>query len=182
MRLNRLVLLTVIGAALTLGGTVALAQTIDCPGGNCFGTDQNDILNGTAGEDFISGLGAADEITGRGSNDTLIGDGQFDYDLDGADTIAGGGGEDIIYGKGGADRLLGGPGNDRIRAQENEFVGEGHPAGKDTVKGGRGNDDIYAKDGVKDTIDCGPGVDSVVFDKTLDVVTNCENKAAVPVE
>ena len=60
-----------------------------------------------------------------------------------------------------------------------EFADQGRPPGQDTVEGGRGADRIEAADGHKDTIDCGRGVDKVVFDKGLDTVTNCEDKAAV---
>jgi hypothetical protein len=42
------------------------------------------------------------------------------------------------------------------------------------VFGGAGNDTIQAKDGARDTIDCGPGKDSVAADKT-DVVKRCES-------
>jgi hypothetical protein len=56
------------------------------------------------------------------------------------------------------------------------------PGGADTVYGDNpevpteaGNDTIDVKDGLtNDTVDCGPGADTVLFDEG-DFVTNCEN-------
>jgi Ca2+-binding RTX toxin-like protein len=160
-------LLLVLGAAVP-----AVLAAINCPGGSCLGTDDDETLKGTAGFDLIVGYGGADTISGGGGNDTLKGDEQFDSALDGADLISGGGGSDTLFGYGGADLLIGGRGNDSIEAKEIA----GHPPGEDTVKGGRGSDTIYANDDVKDTIDCGPGHDLVQFDQGLDKLTNCEDK------
>jgi Ca2+-binding RTX toxin-like protein len=174
LRPTRLILLAVLAAALALGGAAVLAKTIDCPGSSCQGTNDNDTLRGTAVRDVVTGYGGADTISGRDGNDSLKGDDQSDSSLDGDDRISGGDGADLLLGHGGADVLIGGRDDDTINAQE--FQNLGHPPGKDTVRGGRGNDMIYAADDVKDVIDCGPGVDYVLFDQNLDTVTGCETK------
>jgi hypothetical protein len=173
-KLSKLFLLALLGAALALSAGAGLALTIDCPGSTCQGTNDNDTLRGTAVRDVITGYGGADTISGRGDNDNLQGDDQSDPALDGADRLSGGAGTDLLVGHGGADVLIGGRDGDTINAQE--FQTLGHPPGKDTVRAGRGNDTIYATDGVKDAIDCGPGVDYVLFDRDLDTVTDCETK------
>ena len=63
------------------------------------------------------------------------------------------------------DELIGTKGPDQI-------LGDGGD-GRDRIDAGRGNDVIYSRDGVRDTIDCGTGRDTVVAD-TVDRVTNCE--------
>jgi Ca2+-binding RTX toxin-like protein len=158
---------------LALGAaTLAVLAAITCPGGSCLGTDDDDTLRGTAKVDLITGSGGADTISGGKGNDRLTGDGQLDFALDGTDTISGGDGNDNLTGFGGADLLVGGAGGDILEAKE--FAG--HPPGVDTVRGGRGNDFIHANDDVKDKIDCGSGLDFVVFDEGLDTVTNCEDE------
>jgi Ca2+-binding RTX toxin-like protein len=89
-----------------------------------------------------------------------------------ADYLAGGGGNDTILGRGGNDTILGGAGNDLLEGGPGNDVIDGGP-GVDRIFGGPGSDTIYAVDGVKDTIDCGPGRDHAVVDK-IDVVQNCE--------
>ncbi|CAA9520966.1 MAG: Alkaline phosphatase [uncultured Thermomicrobiales bacterium] len=165
-------ILTVLGAALVLGAGTVLAETINCPGFTCQGTDGNDTLRGTTVYDAITGFGGADAISGFDGNDNLQGDDQVDPALDGADTIDGGPGNDLLVGRGGADVLDGGPDNDIINAEERTAFG--HPPGIDTIKGGRGNDQISASDGFADVIDCGPGVDEVTFDPGLDTLKHCE--------
>jgi hypothetical protein len=49
--------------------------------------------------------------------------------------------------------------------------------GEDTVGGGGAKDVIFAHDNEVDTINCGEGTDTVIFDKGLDrVAANCENR------
>ena len=50
-------------------------------------------------------------------------------------------------------------------------------AGSDTILAGPGNDTVNSKDGKVDHVDCGPGTDTVVADKT-DVLKNCENHSS----
>jgi Ca2+-binding RTX toxin-like protein len=163
-----------LAASLLALGTVAPAvlAAITCPGDSCYGTDENDTLQGTAGFDYAFGYGGADTINGGGGNDILIGDEQANQALDGADRIFGGAGNDSVVGYGGADLLVGERGGDVINAREIA----NHPPGVDTVKGGRGNDTIYASDDIKDKIDCGAGRDFVQFDQGLDTLINCEDK------
>jgi hypothetical protein len=51
----------------------------------------------------------------------------------------------------------------------------------DTILGGDGADTIDARDGVVDSVDCGPGADTVQAD-AIDVLTNCDLPPAEPVE
>jgi Ca2+-binding RTX toxin-like protein len=105
----------------------------------------------------INGTTRADTLTGGPGNDVLNG-------RAGNDRLNGGGGNDILNGGAGNDRLSGGAGNDKLT---------GGP-GKDTMLGGAGNDTVIATDGTKDTVDCGPGRDSVRADRRDVVAKNCE--------
>jgi Ca2+-binding RTX toxin-like protein len=174
-------------------------DTLDGGDGNdkTGGGPGNDIFYGGAGNDRVSGGEGEDEIHGG------LGD---DIDLDGdatIDKIYGEEGNDLeLDGDRGNDLLYGGPGNDggaptsdnlrnrglRGEGGENWVYGED---GADTIDaqtavdlagavehifGGNDNDTITAADGVRDEIDCGLGVDTVVsYDTGLDVLVNCEN-------
>jgi Ca2+-binding RTX toxin-like protein len=81
-----------------------------------------------------------------------------------ADTIRGLAGNDRLFGLAGNDRLFGGPGADVLT---------GGP-GRDTLDGGAGADLIAARDGVRDTVRCGSGRDTVTADKADAVAANCE--------
>jgi hypothetical protein len=72
-----------------------------------------------------------------------------------ADRLVGTPYNDVLYGRGGNDTLLGGKGLDKLF-------------------GGTGNDLIRGQDRQKDTIDCGPGRDTVYADKIDKVAKNCE--------
>jgi Tol biopolymer transport system component len=89
-----------------------------------------------------------------------------------ADYLAGGGGNDTILGRGGNDTILGGAGNDLLEGGPGNDVIDGGP-GRDRIFGGPGSDTIQDVDGEKETIDCGPGRDHAIVDKT-DVVRSCE--------
>jgi Ca2+-binding RTX toxin-like protein len=79
--------------------------------------------------------------------------------------------------------LVGGSGDDTITGdgRSNNLAGS---EGSDTINGGGGNDFLSSGpspstlsgsyDFVPDTIDCGPGTDTVYFDPTRDTVINCE--------
>jgi Tol biopolymer transport system component len=90
----------------------------------------------------------------------------------GPDYLPGGGGNDTIQGLAGNDTILGGAGDDRLFGGPGNDVIDGGP-GEDTISGGPGNDTVRAADGVKDTVDCGPGRDHATVD-AIDVVKNCE--------
>jgi hypothetical protein len=96
----------------------------------------------------ITGTSRADHLNGTATADVIDG-------LAGNDSINGGQGNDTLFGGPGNDRLNGGP-------------------GKDKVYGGAGNDTILAADGTKDVVDCGPGRDTLIADKSDAVAKNCE--------
>ena len=111
-------------------------------------------------------------------NDTIYG-GDGGDKLDGADDnnkIFGGAGQDELDGYEGADYLHGGTEKDDIDGW----------SGKDQIRAGSGSDSIYTGrytstssngDGVVDTVDCGSGYDTVLFEKGRDKInSNCENK------
>jgi Ca2+-binding RTX toxin-like protein len=75
--------------------------------------------------------------------------------LDGDDTVRGGPGADVVDA---------GPGNDGVNPG----------GGADLVRGGDGDDTITVRDGVADSVECGPGTDTVVADRS-DALTGCEN-------
>jgi Tol biopolymer transport system component len=88
------------------------------------------------------------------------------------DYLPGSGGNDVIEGRGGNDTILGGAGNDRLLGGAGNDVIDGGP-GTDHIMGGPGSDTIRAADGLKDTIDCGPGRDRVYADR-VDKLVGCE--------
>jgi Ca2+-binding RTX toxin-like protein len=104
---------------------------------------------------LVSGIAVAAVRNGTSGNDTINGTKK-------ADQINGRAGNDTINGRGGPDKIVGGPGLDK-------------------VFGGPGDDKINLADGEADTIDCGPGRDTLVLDNGLDAATpgtgnfgNCE--------
>jgi Ca2+-binding RTX toxin-like protein len=96
---------------------------------------------------YYAGTSRSETLTGSNANDVLLGRG-------GNDTIRGRRGNDVIRGGIGNDRLYGGP-------------------GRDLILGEPGNDRLYARDGVRDTLNGGPGFDEAWVD-SLDVVRNVE--------
>lgn len=83
------------------------------------------------------------------------------------DRIDGGAGNDRILGGRGNDTLLGGTGNDTLI---------GGP-GRDKLIGGPGNDVIDARDHARgDTINCGPGRDTVRANRGDVIQRSCERK------
>jgi Ca2+-binding RTX toxin-like protein len=110
--------------------------------GAIIGTDNDDVINGTAGSDVICSLSGDDIVNGGGGNDIILGG-------PGADVLNGGGGNDALVGGGGNDVLKGDAGNDNLKGGGgNDVLGGG--GGKDALKGGPGND----------TMDGGPGKDT----------------------
>ena len=168
--------------ALVLASGVALAEVIECRGTtSCFGTNSADTMTGTradnqmfgeagndtmvgkGGADYIRGDQGADTISGRGAGDQFLWGGGFDaggnYDDGDDDIVDGNSGADTIVGgfaKGGVDRLYGGSGDDSINTAQ-----------RDTGTGAAVT---------KEVIDCGPGTDTVFYDKGTDKVENCEIK------
>ena len=104
------------------------------------------------------GDAGADQLTSTApSNDIFTGD-------QGNDVIDGGPGDDDLAGEDGSDTIKGGDGNDKLS----------DGSGVDTVDAGNGDDNVSSADGAKDTINCGPGNDTVLVDG-LDELTECEN-------
>ncbi len=142
----------------------------------------NDTLSGGPGDDrWFPGRGA-DVFTGGDGDDTVYYSdrtGAVTIRLNGApvsgeagenDTIGadvegayGGSGNDSIVGNGLGNRLYGGGGNDSI-------VGG---TAEDRVEGNEGDDVIDTRDGRYDSVDCGPGNDTLYADPG-DGATNCE--------
>ncbi len=146
----------VFGVLLT--SNVALAERIRCTGGVCRGTQQADFMTGTHG---------ADQIFAEDGNDDIVG-------LSGNDRINGGAGNDLIFGEAGNDRLDGGVGADRIVGGD----------GVDIISGGSGSDfiDSASDEGLgplRDEVDCGSGIDTVIADALDKVASNCENVTRV---
>ncbi len=125
------------------------------------GTDDDDILLGTACADDIIGNDGDDRIDGRDRDDNIDGGSGNDHIVggNGNDVVWGGLGDDVILGNSGNDMLFGGAGNDRI------FGGEGN----DIIDGGDGNDVVFGDAG-NDVIDGGSGDDQLNDGEGLDRV------------
>ena len=171
-------------AVLVTGVAVALTETsCDESGSRCEGTAEADRIAGTngpdefyshEGDDFIVGYDGDDLVYGGEGHDALYGKG-------GADTIRGESGPDYLSGQWGRNSLHGGDGADTISGDY----------GEDRIYGGEGDDTIEAgsvyrasvsePDGRRDLIDCGPGTDTVSYEKEVDrVESNCEYKYRMP--
>jgi hemolysin type calcium-binding protein/uncharacterized protein DUF11 len=125
-------------------------------GDRLVGNDGGDLLKGGGGDDCLEGGAGNDVLDGDDGNDRLAGSA-------GRDRLSGGIGNDKLTGGRGNDRLSGGPGNDTLAP------GDGH----DSIAGGAGNDTINSVDGVRETVDCGTGRDTVRADRR-DRLRHCE--------
>ena len=69
------VLVAFTGGLLLLSSAVALAaiNSIECPGGECLGTEGDDSMNGTDAYDQMYGLGGNDNMFGHFGNDDMDG-------------------------------------------------------------------------------------------------------------
>ena len=86
--------------------------------------------------------------------------------------LAGSSGRDRLIGGKGDDKLTGGKGNDRLSGGSgNDTLSPG--AGHDAIDGGPGNDTINSVDGVRETVICGSGRDTVRADR-VDRLRGCE--------
>lgn len=88
-------------------------------------------------------------------------------------TLTGSARNDALTGTAGNDSIRGGAGNDTLRGGAGNDLLDGG-TGRDHLYGGAGNDTIRAHDHARDTIDCGPGRDTVYADKIDVVARNCE--------
>ena len=159
---------TAIPPHVTIGGRILPCGTV------IRGTRKADTLRGTKDDDRLVGGDGKDRLFGLGGDDCLEG-GNGDDALDGGagdDTLTGAAGQDRLAGGSGDDRLTGGAGNDRLAGGAGkDTISPG--AGRDSVMAGAGNDTINAADGVRETIDCGPGKDTVRADRR-DRLKHCE--------
>src|SRR5215217_3519099 len=142
------ILLTIVAVAMVIGSGIALAKTIRCDGGNCFGTNRADSIFGTNRHDAIFAKRGADLVTGKERNDNLNGQ-------DGNDRVFGGRGDDWVKGGRHDDTVKGNLGNDRLT-------------------GGPGHNVIRAGDGMRDLIICGDNSRNLIFyDPHRDRFRNC---------
>ena len=181
-RVGLVLVMTVV--ALVVGGGVALAAVK-------FGTDGRDSLIGTSDSDALYGRGAGDFLAGKGENDVLYGEDGDDFmhggavgwgmAPDGQDRLFGGDGSDCMFGGSQDDVLHGGPGRDDMGHYCYEFIFD---TGNDLFYGGTGDDDIIALEDrpqnpdaqERDVVFCGPGRDTVYYQKGVDRLFDCERK------
>jgi hypothetical protein len=114
------------------------------------------VVTEIAGAGTFEGLGGADRLTAGDAS---------------GDRIDGGAGDDELQGGFGDDTVTGGPGRDRIASDRPARCNEVHC----DVTGGYGNDRVEARDGEVDSVECGPGEDTVIADAADTVAPNCEN-------
>ena len=143
---------------LAVSGTAQAAQIGGTPGDDRIrGTVRADVIDGATGNDQINARRGADTVTGGEGNDLLRGGW-------GADRQYGGAGNDTIYAGLGRDETWGEDGDDQLWALARADVHSRNDAKGDTLHGGNGDDTFRTRDGEADTIDCGPGVDTVYAD------------------
>jgi Ca2+-binding RTX toxin-like protein len=141
----------------------------------------NDIVSGGPGNDTVHAGTGADVYSGGDGNDTIfytertvgvtitdngVADDGEPGEGDNAtsfEDVTGGAGNDTIVGNDAGDRLHGLSGNDYIKGG----------AAEDRIEGGDGDDTIDSRDGRYDSIDCGPGNDTVYGDPA-DATEGCE--------
>jgi hypothetical protein len=131
------------------------------------GTPGADKLSGSPFGDVLIGFAGNDDLSGLAGNDCVLGDA-------GNDRLSGGSGDDDVRGLAGNDQLSGDAGNDQLSGGPGEDTLIGGP-GTDTLRGGPGNDYLNAADGRRETVSCGPGIDSVTADR-VDRLSGCEKK------
>jgi Ca2+-binding RTX toxin-like protein len=164
------------------------------------GTRGADVIDAKAGDDRVAGHRGADiikagdgldRVWGNRGADQLFGGPGADrlWGVFGDDVSFGEDGDDLMGGGWGSDRQYGGPGNDTIfagRGRDESWGEDGddnlwalahrdrHGRNDmlgDTLHGGAGNDTFRTRDGERDTIDCGPGIDTALID-FKDVLAN----------
>jgi Ca2+-binding RTX toxin-like protein len=160
------------------------------------GGNGDDVLRGGRGSDRrMLGDDGADELFGDAGSEQMSG-GRGDDTLDGGpggDNMLGDEGEDVMRGGSGNDRLGGGPDQDQLDGGSGDDELDGGDAndelvggpGADVLRGGPGDDSIRAADDTADTVDCGPGNDTVYVDEGApdrDQLTDCELVVHTPME
>jgi Ca2+-binding RTX toxin-like protein len=148
------------------GGATADRLSFAAGGANLDGDDDTDVtgrftvllVEGGGGDDR---LGSQRGYTTTAGRRVLLGQG-------GRDTVVATPDGATLHGGNGHDKLVGGPGPDNLTGGR----------GADVIGGGRGRDLVRAIDGLRDRVDCGPGVDRAKVDG-IDRVKNCERLIAV---
>jgi Ca2+-binding RTX toxin-like protein len=164
-------MLTTMALGVLMVSSVALAlNKIQCTGDPsvlCQGTDGADVMSGTANSDTMIGHAGNDKLNGYGARDAL-------YGGLGNDTLNGGDGNDLLEDGQGRNTLHAG-------ADADEIWVNGGGSEISRVSGGSGNDVVNSIDNAKDTINCGPGIDTVShYDLDLDTLRYCELDANGP--
>lgn len=153
------------------------------------GSNQGDVLVGTAAANVMDGRGGSDAIIGREGNDVLCGGGGGD-DIQGGngrDTIRGGKGRDVIAGGRGADTISGGSKGDTISGGSGGDTIDGN-GGPDTIEGKKGRDaisgnggaDFLRGNGGADNINGGRGLDDCEGGRGVDQLRSCNEAPRQP--
>jgi Ca2+-binding RTX toxin-like protein len=167
-----------------------------------FGLDGDDVLAGGAGNDRLVGGPGGDVLQGgdgpddfadytasagpvavtigTGADDGAAGeadDVQIDVERvrgsSAGDQLIAGARPATLVGLGGADTLRGGPANDTLEGRAGPDELEGGD-GRDKLLGGDGDDSHLALDGLRDTLVCGPGLDTKQADPIDVLDPSCE--------
>jgi hypothetical protein len=141
------ILLTAMALAMVVGGGVALAATIHCGGGNCFGTNNHDDIFGTNRHDAIFAKKGGDFVSGKERADNL-------------------------NGEEGNDHIFGGPGDDWAKGGRHDDTVKGD-LGNDRITGGSGDNVLRAGDGMRDLIICGANSTNLIYFDGRDRFRNC---------
>lgn len=136
------------------------------------GTNDSDLLDGTAGDDTIRGLGGGDQLNGFSGEDLLIAGGGGDgmEGGTGADVLRAGPGHDTLWGRLGPDALYGGGGFDVLTGGLQ----------RDQMYAGAGDDTlvltVLGEDNGRDYANCGTGRDTVYVEahSNDDIAASCE--------
>ena len=149
------------GSAPAMGRTRSRAARVPTGSGAGWGADR---LFGGAGDDRLWGGVGNDLSWGEDGND-VIGGGR------GNDRQSGGAGQRPDLCRAGNDESWGEDGDDTLWAMARKDVQGPNDIAGDVLHGGPGNDTFRVRDGEQDTVDCGPGVDTVYAD-FKDVLAN----------
>jgi Ca2+-binding RTX toxin-like protein len=150
--------------------------------------NSTNVLRGNTGDDQLLGHGITSNVEGNSGDDLLVG-----ADQPGGNHLDGGTGDDQVVGNPGGGSMDGGGGEDVLAVQlrPGSFADPWTIAGgpgddtivaggdADTVSGGFGSDTIAVSgDATADTVDCGPGRDTVYADPEDVLSPSCETRIA----
>jgi Ca2+-binding RTX toxin-like protein len=156
-----------------LGAVLAVALVVAAPALASHLTGLR-IENGTNGDDVLIGTDRRDGLFGKDGDDVLRGLGAADFldaDSNDANTVNGSG-TDIVSGGAGADSIYGGPDSDALSGgRGDDFINDGRY---------RNNGAPTTGDSARDTIDCGPGRDTVRAQRIDAVSSDCERVTRRP--